>query len=82
MERTRFALIPTSWLEHPEVGPDEIAVLVVLAHHSNTAGQCWPSQFRIGSMLGRSRSWVSGVIARLVLLGLVERQRRRSVNGG
>jgi hypothetical protein len=82
MERTRFTLIPVSWLEHPEVGPDEIAVLVVLAHHANPAGQCWPSQARVGSMLGRSRSWVSDVIARLVLLGLIERRRRRSASGG
>jgi hypothetical protein len=82
MEHFTFALHPTSWILHPEVGADELAVLAALAHHANARGQCWPSQTRIAQMLNRSRSWVSTVLNRLVVLGLVKRSNRYNEHGG
>jgi predicted transcriptional regulator len=82
MEHFTFSLHPNSWILHPEVGADELAVLAALAHHANSQGQCWPSQTRIAQMLNRSRSWVSTVLGRLVALGFVKRSNRYNEQGG
>jgi hypothetical protein len=82
MERHFFVLVPTCWLNNPELGADELAVLMALAQHADSNGRCWPSQSRIAGMLKRSRSWVSGVITRLVDLGLVTRAHRCNADGG
>jgi hypothetical protein len=65
-QRSRYGIVRAAWIEHPEVGADEIAVLAVLAVHADTDGVCWPSQGTIAGQLGRSRPWVIGVINRLV----------------
>src|SRR3712207_4564396 len=80
--RSRYGIVRADWIDHPEVGDDEIAVLAILALHADAEGVCWPSQQTIANRLGRSRPWVIAVINRLVELGLVERTRRRHESGG
>ena len=78
----RVAVLHESWLTHSDVGADEIAVLAVLALHSNKSGSCWPTQGLLGRLLGRSRPWVNKVIGKLVELGIVVRTHRTRDDGG
>ena len=78
----RVAVLHEYWLTHSDVGADEIAVLAVLALHSNKSGSCWPTQGLLGRLLGRSRPWVNKVIGKLVELGIVVRTHRTRDDGG
>ena len=78
----RIAVMPEAWLLHPECGADEIAVLAVLALHAGRDQTCFPSQGHLATLLGRSRSWVCRVIARLVEIGLVVQTHRQRHDGG
>jgi len=80
--RTRLAILPQRWFDHPDVGADEIAVLAVLALHADTDGVCWPSQGLLAGLLGRSRPWVNRVIARLCDIGLLGKVRRHRDDHG
>ncbi len=80
---TRLAILHASWLEHPEVGADEIAVLAVLALHADRNGSCFPSQGLLAQLLGRSRPWVCKIIGKLVELGiLLKTNQVRAHDGG
>ena len=78
----RIAVMPEAWLLHADVGADEIAVLAVLALHAGRDQTCFPSQGHLAGILGRSRSWVCRVIARLVEIGLVVQTHRTRHDGG
>jgi hypothetical protein len=78
----RIAILREEWIRHAEVGPDEVAVLAVLALHADPQGVCWPSQATMARLLGRSRPWVNRVIATLAELGLVEKEQRWRQDGG
>lgn len=80
---TRLAILHSSWLEHPEVGADEIAVLAVLALHADRRGSCFPSQGLLAQLLGRSRPWVCKVIGKLVEVGILQKTNQvRAHDGG
>jgi Helix-turn-helix domain len=78
----RVAVLHESWLTHSDVSADEIAVLAVLALHTNKNGACWPTQGLLARLLGRSRPWVNKVIGKLVELGIVVRTHRTRDDGG
>ena len=78
----RVAVLYESWLTHSDVGADEIAVLAVLALHTNKSSRCWPTQGLLARLLGRSRPWVNKVIGKLVELGIVVRTHRTRDDGG
>jgi hypothetical protein len=78
----RWAPVAQAWIDHPEVGADELAVLTVLSLHADSEGVCWPSQGLIADKLKRSRAWVIKIINRLEELGLVVRTRRHHASGG
>jgi len=80
--RGRYGFARADWLEHPEVGTAEFAVLCALALFADERGGCWPSQGLIARQLKKSRPWVNGVIDRLAALGLVERLDRHRQDGG
>jgi hypothetical protein len=82
VDDTRVAILRADWLNHPETGPDEIAVMAVLSLHAGPDGTCWPSQSTIAAKLGRSRPWVNRTIARLCKLGLLAKTRRSRDDGG
>ena len=78
----RLAILHESWITHSEISADEIAVLAVLALHSNKSGSCWPTQGLLARLLCRSRPWVNKVIGKLVDLGIVVRTHRTRDDGG
>jgi hypothetical protein len=73
---------PVFWFGHPSVGPNELAVLMVLLAHSAPDGTCWPSQGRIAALLKRSRPWANAVLTRLAEAGLVMSIQRSLDKGG
>jgi Helix-turn-helix domain len=73
---------PVFWFGHPSVGPNELAVLMVLLAHSAPDGTCWPSQGRIAALLKRSRPWANAVLTRLAETGLVMSIQRSLSKGG
>ncbi|MEI8394810.1 MAG: helix-turn-helix domain-containing protein [Rhodospirillaceae bacterium] len=79
---SRFAILHSGWIEHAEVGADEVAVLAVLALHVDRHGRCFPTQGLLARLLGRSRPWINKVIGRLVEIGLIERTHRQRDDGG
>ena len=79
---SRLAILHSSWLEHPEVGADEIAVLAVLALHADRQGSCFPSQGLLAQLLGRSRPWVCKVISRLCELGILQKTNQTRAHDG
>ena len=81
-QMSRVAIIKEEWVRHSDVGPDELAVLCVLALHANKDGVCWPTQGLLAELLGRSRPWVNKVIGRLVEIGLVQKTHRTRDDGG
>ncbi|MEI8395986.1 MAG: helix-turn-helix domain-containing protein [Rhodospirillaceae bacterium] len=79
---TRLAILHASWLEHPEVGADEVAVLAVLALHADRQGSCFPSQGLLATLLGRSRPWVCKVISTLCELGILQKTNQTRAHDG
>lgn len=69
----RVGFVSARYIEHPEVGPIELSVLVVLAIHADRSGICWPSQTTIAALTKLDRSTVNRVIGKLVNLGFVEK---------
>ena len=47
--RQRVGLVPARYLDNPEVGALELAVLFILCAHANRLGVCWPSQATIAA---------------------------------
>ena len=79
----QMAIVYNEWIDHPEVGADEIVVLTVLALHADANGRCWPSQQTIADRIGdRSRQWVNRVLKKLAELGLVQKIRRKRDDKG
>jgi Helix-turn-helix domain len=77
----RWGLVRADWLDNPDVGADEIAVLAVLSTYAGRDGTCWPSQSTLAGRLKRSRPWVISVLNELERLGLVRRERRHAKGG-
>jgi hypothetical protein len=77
----RWGLVSAAWMDNPEVGADEIAVLAVLSTYVGRDGTCWHSQSTLAGRLKRSRPWVISVLNELERLGLVRRERRHAKGG-
>jgi Helix-turn-helix domain len=76
-----WGIVRVDWVNHPEVGPDELALLALLSLYANQDGACWPSQSTLADRLKRSRSWVIRVLNRLEDLGMVARSQQQAARG-
>lgn len=56
------------------LSPSEKLVLLVLSHHADDSGRCWPSMVRICAMTGLARSTVKGAVRALIGYGLLRRE--------
>jgi hypothetical protein len=78
----RFGRVPARWLEDPNIGVDELAVLAALAVHAGRDGVCVVRQRVLAGLLQRSREWVCRVLARLCQPGgFVEKEHRADRDG-
>jgi len=73
--RQRVGLVPARYLDNPEVGALELAILFILCAHANRLGVCWPSQATIAAKAKLDRGTVNRILAKLAALGLVEKGR-------
>jgi Helix-turn-helix domain len=76
----RFARIPIR-AAGLRLGAQDFRVLICIAAHANGDALARPSQNRIASITGISRSHVADAIARLESAGLLRRNRHRSPRG-
>ena len=76
-----WGIVCAHWVNHPEVGPDELALLALLSLYAGKDGACWPSQSTLADRLKRSRSWVIRVLNSLEATGLVTRSQRQAARG-
>jgi DNA-binding MarR family transcriptional regulator len=76
-----WGIVCADWVNHPEVGPDELALLALLSLYAGKDGACWPSQSTLADRLKRSRSWVIRVLNSLEATGLVTRSQRQAARG-
>jgi DNA-binding MarR family transcriptional regulator len=76
-----WGIVCADWVNHPEVGPDELALLALLSLYAAKDGTCWPSQSTLADRLKRSRSWVIRVLNILEATGLVTRSQRQAARG-
>lgn len=72
--RRGYLRMPHSVLQHgPKLGPYGLAVAVVLAHHANAEGECWPSIRRIMELSGiHGQATVSKSLKQLESLGIIQ----------
>lgn len=73
--RQRVGLVPARYLDNPDIGALELAVLFILCAHANRLGVCWPSQATIAAKAKLDRGTVNRILAKLAALGLVEKGR-------
>lgn len=73
--RQRIGLVPARYLDHPDLGAADLAVLFVLCAHADRHGLCWPSQSTIAVKSKLDRSTVNRILAKLVDLGLIAKGR-------
>jgi DNA-binding MarR family transcriptional regulator len=71
--RQRVGLVSAHYLDNPEVGALELAILFVLCTHADRFGVCWPSQATIAARTKLDRGTVNRVLTKLAALGLVEK---------
>jgi hypothetical protein len=64
-----------------EMSPGAFRTLVEFCRMANCDGICWPSLEQLGQRLSRSRAALSGYIAELRALSLVETETQRTANG-
>lgn len=75
-----FVALPLDILEI-EMSPGAFRTLVEFCRMANADGVCWPSLEQLGARLSRSRAAVSGYIAELRALSLIETETQRTANG-
>lgn len=73
--RQRIGLVPARYLDHPDLGAADLAVLFVLCAHADRHGLCWPSQSTIAAKSKLDRSTVNRILAKLVNLALIAKGR-------
>ncbi|UEM07263.1 helix-turn-helix domain-containing protein (plasmid) [Skermanella rosea] len=75
LSRQRIGLVPARYLDHPDLGAADLAVLFVLCAHADRHGLCWPSQSTIAAKSKLDRSTVNRILAKLVDLALIAKGR-------
>ncbi|MEP5154246.1 helix-turn-helix domain-containing protein [Planktotalea sp.] len=64
-----------------EMSPGSFRLLVELCRMANRSGECWPSLGQLSERIGRSKAAISGYIAELRALDLVETVNQKMANG-
>jgi len=64
-----------------ELSPGAFRTLVEFCRMADREGFCWPSLSQLGDRLGRSRAAISGYVAELREIGVLETIRQRTANG-
>lgn len=76
-----FVPFPTAWLDDPEIGAAELAVLLALVRRAAPGVECYPSHADIAALAGVSERTVPRILDRLRRKGLVTWERRFGSKG-
>lgn len=79
---SRFAIVPTHWLENEELEPSDRMVLVALSSFADQQGYCWPSIASIARRARFSERTVQYSLKRLLDLGAISVEERVRKEGG
>jgi hypothetical protein len=72
---TQFSVIPSRAISDPRINRRKPLLLLLgaIGIHASAKGLCYPSQRRLASLCGRSRSWAGKYLRELQSLGYVRR---------
>lgn len=79
---SRFAIVPTYWLETESLTPADRMVLVALSSFADEGGYCWPSVASLARRSGSSERTVQYSLKRLAELGAIRIEERTREEGG
>jgi DNA-binding transcriptional ArsR family regulator len=79
---SRFAIVPTHWLENESLTQTDRIVLVALSSFADEHGYCWPSVSSIARRSGAAERTVQYSLKRLAELGAVRVAERSREQGG
>jgi hypothetical protein len=64
-----------------DMSPGAFRLLVELCRMANRTGECWPSLGQLSERIGRSKAAISGYIAELREIELIETTSQKMANG-
>jgi len=72
---TQFSVIPSRAISDPRINTRKPLLLLLgaLGMHASAKGICYPSQYRIAMLCGKSRSWVGKYMRELLAMGYIRR---------
>jgi hypothetical protein len=72
---TQFSVIPSRAISDPRINTRKPLLLLLgaLGVHASAKGICYPSQYRIAMLCGKSRSWAGKYLKELLALGYIRR---------
>lgn len=72
---TQFSVIPSRAISDPRVNTRKPLLLLLgaLGIHASAKGICYPSQYRLAMLCGKSRSWAGKYMRELLAMGYIRR---------
>ncbi len=72
---TQFAVIPSRAISDPRINTRKPLLLLLgaIGMHASAKGICYPSQYRLAMLCGKSRSWAGKYIKELLTMGYIRR---------
>jgi hypothetical protein len=72
---TQFAVIPSRAISDPRINTRKPLLLLLgaIGMHASAKGICYPSQYRIAMLCGKSRSWAGKYMRELLAMGYIRR---------
>lgn len=72
---TQFSVIPSRAISDPRINTRKPLLLLLgaLGTHASAKGICYPSQYRLAMLCGKSRSWAGKYLKELVAMGYIRR---------
>jgi hypothetical protein len=72
---TQFAVIPSRAISDPRINTRKPLLLLLgaIGMHASAKGICYPSQYRLAILCGKSRSWAGKYMKELLTMGYIRR---------
>lgn len=72
---THFSVIPSRAISDPRINTRKPLLLLLgaIGMHASAKGICYPSQYRLAMLCGKSRSWAGKYLRELLALGYIRR---------
>ena len=72
---TQFSVIPSRAISDPRINTRKPLLLLLgaIGMHASAKGICYPSQYRLAMLCGKSRSWAGKYMRELLAMGYIRR---------